>query len=148
MTTQAVTLHLPEDIYRRLQLMAQATSRRLEDVAFQAIQGNLPPLTDDLPTEWCDELASLEKLSDEALWAITRESLPAEQWDRHQQLLERNQADTLIHIEQEELAHLRAVTDLFIFRRSYSLALLKWRGYTLPISEPLAIYTKRIVKFP
>jgi hypothetical protein len=69
----------------------------------------------------------------------SKEILPAEQWDRHQQLLERNQAGTLTHIEQEELAHLRAVTDLFVFRRSYSLALLKWRGYTLPISEPLAI---------
>ncbi len=135
MTTQAVTLQLPDDIYRRLQLMAQATSQPLEDVAFQAIQGNLPPLTDDLPIEWRDELGSLQSLSDEALWGITKESLPTEQWDRHQQLLERNQTGTLTNIEQEELAQLRAVTDYFVFRRSYSLALLKWRGFTLPISE-------------
>ncbi len=139
MTTQAFTLHLPEDIYRRLQLMAQATSQPLEDVAFQAIQGNLPPVIDDLPAEWRDELASLEELSDEALWAITKEPLSAGQWDRHQQLLGRNQAGTLTHAEQEELAHLRTVTDFFVFRCSYSLALLKWRGFTLPISEPLAI---------
>ncbi len=138
MTIQAVTLHLPEDVYRRLQLMAQATSRPLEDVAFQAIQGNLPPLIDDLPLEWRAELAALQNLSDEELWSITRETLPTEQWNRHQQLLDQNQAGTLTHTEPEELARLRTVTDRFVFRRSYSLALLKWRGYTLTIAEPPA----------
>jgi hypothetical protein len=129
---QAITLHLPENIYQRLWLMAQATHQPLETIAFQAIQGNLPPVVDDLPDDWRDDLAELQSLGDKALWAITRESLPEDQWGRHQQLLAQNQTGQLTQEEQEELARLRTMTDRFVFRRSYALALLKWRGYTLP----------------
>jgi len=133
---QVITLHLPQNIYQRLQLMAQMTHQPLEVVAFQSIQGNLPPLIEDLPAEWRDELAKLQSLTVEALWTIAKEPLPPEQWRRHQQLLEQNQAGVLTEDEREELANLRTVTDRFVFRRSYALALLKWRGYTLPAPEP------------
>lgn len=129
---QAITLHLPENIYQRLQLMAQATQQPLEEIVSQAIQGNLPPLVDDLPDDWRHDLAELQSLKDQALWLVTQESLPEAQWHHHQQLLERNQAGGLTQAEQDELTRLRTVTDRFVFRRSYALALLKWRGYTLP----------------
>jgi hypothetical protein len=135
---QAITLHLPENIYQRLQLMAQATHQPLEEVVSQAIQGNLPPLVDDLPEDWRNDLAELHSLSDQALWLVAKESLPDAQWQRHQRLLERNQAGELTEAEQEELTKLRLVTDRFVFRRSYALALLKWRGYTLPTPDPLS----------
>jgi hypothetical protein len=132
---QAITLHLSEDIYWRLQSMAQATHQSLEAVVSQTIQGNLPPVVDDLPAEWRNDLVELQRLPDAALWAITHETLPAEQWRRHQELLEQNQNGNLTQAEQEELVNLRTAADRFVFRRSYALALLKWRGYTLPISE-------------
>ncbi|MCP4107305.1 MAG: hypothetical protein GY749_17475 [Desulfobacteraceae bacterium] len=131
MNTQSLTLHLPENIYRRLQLMAKTTHQPLEEIAFQSIQGNLPPLSDDIPPEWRGDLAELQYLSDAALWTVARESLPEKQWDRHQKLLEQNQTGTLTETEQDELDNLRTVTDRFVFRRSYTLALLRWRGYTL-----------------
>ena len=34
--------------------------------------------------------------------------------------------------EERELAALREATDAFVTRRSVALALLKWRGHTLP----------------
>jgi hypothetical protein len=136
LSMQAITLHLPENVYQRLQLMAQATHMPLEEVVSQAIQGNLPPLVDDLPDDWRNDLAELPSFSDQALWLVTKESLPEAQWQRHQQLLEGNQVDGLTEAEQEELTRLRIITDRFVFRRSYALALLKWRGYTLPIPDP------------
>jgi len=135
MTVQTIALDLPEDIYERLQRMAEATHQPVEEVMFQTIRGNLPPSVDDLPPELRGELASLQDLSDKALWAIAREPLPSDQWHRHEHLLGKNQAGTLTNAEREEMAHLRVTTDRFVFRRSYALALLKWRGYTLPISK-------------
>lgn len=135
MAVQTVTLELPEDIYQRLQRVAEATHQPVEEVMVQTIRGNLPPSVDDLPPELRDELAALQDLDDKALWAIAKESLPQDQWRRHERLLHKNQAGTLTAAEREELARLRAATDRFVFRRSYALALLKWRGYTLPISE-------------
>lgn len=135
MTVQTIALDLPEDIYERLQRMAEATHQPVEEVMFQTIRGNLPPSVDDLPPELRDELARLQDLSDKALWVIAKEPLPPDQWRRHEHLLGKNQAGTLTNAEREEMARLRVTTDRFVFRRSYALALLKWRGYTLPISK-------------
>jgi len=135
MTVQTITLELPKDIFQRLQRVAQATRQPVEEVMFQTIRGNLPPSIDDLPPELRDDLAILQNRSDEALWAIARESLPPAQWRRHKHLLRKNQASTLTGAERKELARLRTATDRFVFRRSYALALLKWRGYAHPIPE-------------
>ncbi|MFZ1465699.1 MAG: hypothetical protein WBV59_22290 [Anaerolineae bacterium] len=135
MTLQTITLRLPEESYRRLQGMATALRRPLEEVASQTIRGNLPPAVDDLPAEFQDELAAWSNLSDEQLWRIALDSLPPDQWRRHRRLLRKNEANTLTDAEREELARLRAATDRFVVRRSYALALLKWRGHTLPISS-------------
>ena len=136
-TVQTITIGLPQDIYQRLQRVAQTIRRPVEDVMFQTIRGNLPPSVDDLPSELRGELAVLQNRSDKALWVIARESLPPSQWRRHKHLLRKNQASTLTGAERKELARLRTATDRFVFRRSYALALLKWRGYTLPVSKRL-----------
>lgn len=133
MNQMPVTLYLPEDVYRRLQRFAQAAERPLEDVISQTIRANLPPFSDDLPPEVQNELASLQNLSDEALWQITQTPIPPRQWKRHQSLLEKGEAGSLTDEEQEQLAHFREATDRFVLRRSYAFALLKWRGYSLSI---------------
>ena len=133
MTLQTITLRLPEDSYRRLQRMAIALQRPLEEVASQTIRGNLPPAVDDLPAELQNELAAWSSLSDERLWEIARDPLPADQWRRHRRLLRKNEVGALTEAEREELARLRTATDRFVLRRSYALAFLKWRGHTLPV---------------
>lgn len=133
MTLQTITLRLPEESYRRLQRMAAALRRPLEEVASQTIRGNLPPALDDLPAELQNELAAWSSLSDEQLWEIARDPLPADQWRRHRRLLRKHEAGALTDAEREELARLRTATDRFVLRRSSALALLKWRGHTLPI---------------
>ena len=132
MPVQSIHLQLPEAIYQRLQHMANATNRPLEEVVLQAIRGNLPPSLDDLSPELRRVVADLQHLRDAALWAIAREPLPPQQWRRHQRLLRKAHASTLTTAEQRELAELRTATDRFVTRRSYALALLKWRGHTLP----------------
>src|SRR5262245_8374810 len=128
MTTQTVNLKLPEEIYQRFQRMAAATHRPLEEVIFQTIRGNLPPALDDLHPDLRDLVADLQQLGDEALWAIARESVSAQNWRRHQRLLRKAESNALTIPEQAELNDLRDDTDRHVIRRSYALALLKWRG--------------------
>lgn len=134
MTVQPLHLQLPETIYQRLQHVAEVTNQPLEAVVVQTIRGNLPPSFDDLRPEWREVVADLSSRSDEALWAIAREPLLSSQWRRHQRLLHKAQEGTLTDEQRIELTALRAATDRYVTRRSYALALLKWRGHTLPSS--------------
>ena len=131
MMSQSLTLQLPDHIYQRLQRVAQTTRQPMEVVAYQSLQGNLPPLIEDVPDEWRGDLIEFEQLDDEALWKIAQEQLLKTQWERHQELLQRNQDGVLTDDERGELTRLRTAADRFVFRKSYALALLKWRGHAI-----------------
>jgi hypothetical protein len=132
MASQSITLNLPEKLYQRIRQAADTMQRPLEDVFIQTIQGNLPPAIADLPDELQAEFMQLQMADDQTLWKLAKAPLSAKQWKRHQELLDKNQNDDLSIGEQTELAHLREIVDKFVMRRSYALALLKWRGYSLP----------------
>ena len=132
MTPQTIRIQLPDTIYQRLQRMADALNQPLEEIVFQTIRGNLPPSLDDLSPDLRELVADMQLLSDEELWAIAKDPLPPQQWRRHQRLLRKAEHETLPVAEQKELEKLRTVTDQFVIHRSYALALLKWRGHTLP----------------
>lgn len=132
MTTQTINIQLSDDIYRRLHDMAAATDRSLEDVLVQTIRGNLPPTLDDLPAEQRNLVADLERLNDKALWNIVKEPPPTQSWRQHQRLLRKAEDGALTHVERAKLAELRETTDRSVIRRSYALALLKWRGHAVP----------------
>lgn len=134
MRTQTISVELPEEIYQRLQAMAAVTHRPLTEVLAQTIRGNLPLTPADLPAAQQGLVAALDALSDDVLWVTARESLPASDWRRHRHLLRRVEADTLTPAERRELVTLREVTDRFVTRRSVALALLKWRGHTIPLA--------------
>lgn len=140
-TMQHVTLELPEAIYQQFQLMARLTHQRLEEVMLQTIQGNLPPVFRELPTELQQELATWVSFPNETLWQLAQEALPDTHRRRQETLLQKNQAGVLTDEERSELSRLRHITDQFVLRRSALLALLKWRGYALPLATtPSAAY--------
>ena len=135
MPNQTIPIQLPEATYQRLQQVAHATHHSIEEVVLQTIRGNLPPSLDDLSPELHGAVADLQHMSDEALWSVTKESLPPHQCRRHQHLLRQGQEGSLSMAEREELAALRAATDRCVTRRSYALALLKWHGHTIHLSR-------------
>ena len=121
---------LPEEIYHRFQVSAHVMQQSMEDLLTQSIQGNLPPSIEDLPPELQNEIGLfLQSLTSQALWEIVKApSLPAPR-QRQQELLEKNQEETLTAAEMDKLEQLRVQMDRRGMRRSYALALLKWRGY-------------------
>ena len=64
MTTDTVTLHLPDDLYRRIVLVSSLTGSPLERVIVRMLASSLPPLPDDFAPATCAALQRLEQLGD------------------------------------------------------------------------------------
>jgi predicted transcriptional regulator len=137
MTTQTVTLRLPESLYARLQQAARATRRSLDDVLLHAVQVGSPPRWDDAPAEFQADLAALDRLGDEALWRIARSRKTEADMERYQELLDKNANGILSADERDELARLRVESDRFMLCKAHAAALLRWRGYQVPPAEAL-----------
>lgn len=137
MTIQDVNLPLPEDLYLRLQHVAEATQQSLTDVLLHAVQMGSPPDWSDVPAEFQADLAAMDRLSDDALWKVARSRQDETEQARYEDLLEKNAAGVLTAEEELELAALRTESDRFMLRKAHAAALLRWRGHRLPPSESL-----------
>jgi len=132
MTTRELTVRVPEQVYRRLEDMAQETRQPLEKVLLTSITGNVPPSLDDVPVDLRENLRALQGLGDDSLWAIARSRLATPQQERLETLLARSSAKTLTEVEQEELNRSGEETDRLNLRKAQAFALLRWRGFPLP----------------
>ncbi|MDX2241663.1 MAG: hypothetical protein NW224_13345 [Leptolyngbyaceae cyanobacterium bins.302] len=127
-----ITLQLPERLYQRLVNTAQATQRPLEEVIIHALEVGSPPDWDDVPEEFQADLAALDRLNDEELWAIARGHQSSTEMTRYDELLNRNQEDALSNGEKLELTELRQAADTFMLRKAHAVVLLRWRGHLVP----------------
>ncbi|HEX6797578.1 MAG TPA: hypothetical protein VF116_07685 [Ktedonobacterales bacterium] len=132
MASDTITIHLPDDLYRRLERLAGLTKQPLEGLIVKTLSANLPALPDDLPSATRDALQALEGLSDAELWQRAQATFPQDQYERLTQLRERRHEGTLIADEREELGRLLAAADLLTLEKAYAAVLLRWRGHRLP----------------
>lgn len=132
MASDTVTIQLPNDLYRRLERLADLTKQPLEGLIVKTLSANLPPLPDDLSPATRDALQALEGLSDSALWQRTQATLPEDQYERLTQLRERRHEGSLTAAERGEIDRLSAAADLLTLEKAYAAVLLKWRGHHLP----------------
>jgi hypothetical protein len=131
METQSIRIELPKKMYRRLEKLATATNQTIDAVVLQTIRGNLPPVVEDLPSSMRAEFSALLRLKDKELLQLARTPINPTRWRRHQRLLAKNAEGELTTKEQVELEKLRAEADEYVLRKSFALALLKWRGHAL-----------------
>jgi hypothetical protein len=129
--TETVTLQIPEALYQRLAIAAEATQRSLEDIILQALQIGSPPTWKDVPEEFQTDLASLDRLDDDSLWQIARSQKTQLEMERYESLLSKQQNTTLTDPERLELDNLRKDSDRFMLRKSQAAAILKWRGHNV-----------------
>ncbi len=132
MATDAVTINLPDHLYRRLERIAKLTKQPLEGVIVRTLSSSLPPLPDDLPPATRDALQALESLSDHELQQFAHAILPEDQHTRSMELRERRVEGTLGTGEQAELDRILHAADLLTLQKAYAAVLLKWRGQRLP----------------
>jgi hypothetical protein len=65
--TESITLQIPDPLYQRLASTAQATHRPMEEVVLHSLKVGSPPAWDNVPEESQADLATLDRLEDEAL---------------------------------------------------------------------------------
>ena len=136
MTTQTVTLKLPEPLYRSAHQVAEATKQPLETLLTDSIARTLPPLDDVSPAE-AAELAKLASLDDASLWREARATMnPVEQAMMHE-LLDRQGASELIPADHARLQDLLDVYGRLMVRKAHAYLLLARRGYRVPTQEDL-----------
>ncbi len=134
MTTQTITLKLPEPLYRSARQVAEATRRPLEAILMDSIARTLPPLDDVSPAE-AAELAKLASLGDASLWREARATMnPVEQATMHE-LLDRQGASELTPAEHVRLQDLLDVYGRLMVRKAHAYLLLARRGYRVPTQE-------------
>jgi hypothetical protein len=97
-----------------------------------AIKIGSPPEWDNVPAEFQAEIATLDKLDDNALWQIALSQKTAADMKRYNTLLEGKQNYTLTDAERLELMALRQVADRFMLCKAQASALLRWRGHRVP----------------
>ena len=135
MTTQSITLHLSDPVYRYLQQVSTITKRPLEQLVRLSVEGNLPPSVENAPQELQDELLAMQSLSPTQLTSIANSQLPQSQRERYLSLLEQNSAGGISTEDSAEMEALRLAADRLMVRKGYALAVLRWRGHSIP---PLA----------
>jgi hypothetical protein len=132
MTTQRVTIELPEPVFRQLARIAEATQQPVEVLAAQSVVSNLPPSVENAPLEMQPELLKMQNLSIEELLAIAHGLVEPTQHEHHVDLLEKNKEDSLTPEERQELTDLRLAADRLMLRKAYAWSVLRWRGHRIP----------------
>lgn len=132
----AITIHLPDGLYRRLERLASLTHQPLEGLIVKTLSSSLPPLPDDLAPALRDALMALESLSDDELQQTAYASMPNWQYERLTALRDERRERPLSPDEQTELDSLMQDADTLALKKAYAAVLLKWHGQPLPSAIP------------
>ncbi len=128
---QTVTLTLPDKLYEPIQRMAQASDQSVETVLLTALYASLPSL-EGLPSDLVQELVELEALDDDTLRQVLLETVPVDQQQKLEVLLQQNQSGGLTKSEQKQLADLQHAADRVMLRKARAAVLLRFRGQRIP----------------
>lgn len=131
MTAHSVTVDLPEVLFRRIERAAKGLNQPMPQALLKIVESGLPSL-EKVPAQHQAELEAMETWSDQQLWRVAREELPADQQQELSNLLDKNQKGELSATEEARLDALHAEANRLLLRKSYALALLKWRGNKVP----------------
>lgn len=139
MTTQRVTIDLPEAVFRQLVRIAEATHQPIEVLVAQSVISNLPPSADSASLELQPEFLRMQSLTNQELLAIAQAQVEPSQYERQTELLARNEESLLTSEERQELAALRQAADHLMLRKAYAWSLLRWRGQRIPALRELPL---------
>jgi hypothetical protein len=139
MTTQRVTIDLPESVFRQLVRIAEATHQSVEELVAQSVMSNLPPSLDNASPELQPEFLRMQGLTNEELRAVAQAQVEPHQYERQAELLAKNEAALLTPEERQELIALRQAADHLTLRKAYAWSLLRWRGQRIPSLQEMPV---------
>jgi len=127
--SRQVTLELPDDVLSRAERLATLARRDVKEVLAEAVALVLPPLDVVL-----GESRLISELSDDEVLKLTELRLSPAQDRRLSQLLDKQQAGTLIEQERVELLSLMQIYEANLLRQAEALAEAVRRGLREPLS--------------
>jgi hypothetical protein len=135
--TQAITINLPDKLYKQLQRAAELAHQPVEIIIMQSLTHSLPPLLEDIPVDYQPDVYPLLRMSEADLRKEVSRVFPADRWAEYETLLDKKKTNPLTPEEQTRLDVLRREADILTFRKGYAAVLLKKQGYSLPTLEEL-----------
>ena len=129
MSGRTITVTLPEVLYERVKITAEASARSVEDVCTQSIALSLPELEGDLPSKVRSELAALPLFSDAALENIAHSHMNEAQQERLETLAEVQKQRPLTAAEESTLTHLMEEAQRLMLCKAEAYRLLARRGH-------------------
>jgi hypothetical protein len=126
--SRRITLELPDEVLTRAERLATLTHRDVAEVLIEAVSIVLPTLDNVIV-----ESQSISKLSDDEVRTRADLRLDAVQDRRLSQLLDKQQAGTLLDTERRELVALMQVYEYNLLRQAEALAEAVRRGLRPPL---------------
>ncbi len=77
----------------------------------------------------------MEWMDTKALVEVTRRTLPADEQELYEALLEKNSQGNLTVLEQAQMKELGNKARTLTLQKSHAYLILRWRGYPLPLDE-------------
>ncbi len=133
MSSQTITLELPDHIIRMVNQLVQASQRPAHEILQDLLAHSLPPL-DDVPPEEAESLAQLSMLDDASLWQASRCRMPERDQETLDMLLDMQSAGALTPDDATRLQELMDEYGLLLVRQAHAWLLLARRGYTVPLN--------------
>lgn len=131
MSGRTITVTLPEVLYERVKITAEASARSVEEVCAQSIALSLPELEDDLPPAVRAGLAALPLLSDAELEHIAHGRMCEDDQTQLEMLAEVQKQRSLTTAEETWLAQLLAEAQHLMLRKAEAYRLLARRGHAV-----------------
>lgn len=128
MGNYTVVITLPETLYERVRMSAEASARPVEDVLSQFVAANYTVLEDDLPPEMRSEFAGWLLLSDANLWEIAKSRFEEAKQMALETLIELQKQHPLALAEQNQLDQLLRESQELMLRKAEAQRLLVQRG--------------------
>jgi uncharacterized protein YnzC (UPF0291/DUF896 family) len=129
MTTQELTLKLPQQVYDQVRKAAERSQRQVVDVITEALTAAAPAFS--TPMNISASLAQLAYLNDAALWQAARSAMMHHQRERLAALHDKQQREKLTASEQQEEAMLLRLYRETILVRAQAAVILQKRGYDI-----------------
>lgn len=128
MPAHAITLHLPDNLYRRFRQRADWSRRSLETEILDAVASAAPAETELLP-DLISAVQALEGMADEELWRIARKTMPPEANQDLEALHLKQRDQGLSQDEDAARATLIQEYERTMLLRAQAAKLLKDRGH-------------------
>jgi plasmid stability protein len=127
MSSQPLTLNIPDPLYRLLRERAERSNRSVEAETVELL-ATAVPAAETLPADLAGVISPLALLSDEELWQAARSRLAPELAGEMEDLHRKRQQEGLSEAEAQTLARLVRQYERAMLVRAQAAALLRQRG--------------------